>query len=172
MEGGIDSAQLATNWHAGAIAPCGYDGASASPEDPNRDTRPFCPVGPGVTAAKNAVVIGTANSLLGGALIYLGTPAAEIGGGGPEDPIGDALAVASYRTGTFLTFTGSATAAGGEAYLAQQGMYRSAFNDFFESMATRKLPDAAAPYVSQGIDAGLNKVEDLLHVPLNSCREQ
>ena len=36
MEGGIDSAQLATNWHAGAIAPCGYDGASASPEDPNK----------------------------------------------------------------------------------------------------------------------------------------
>ena len=36
MEGAIESAQPVTDWHAGAIALCGYDGASASPEDPNK----------------------------------------------------------------------------------------------------------------------------------------
>jgi hypothetical protein len=36
MEGVIDSERAASDWRAGAIAPCGYDGASASPEDPNK----------------------------------------------------------------------------------------------------------------------------------------
>jgi hypothetical protein len=50
MEGVIDSERAASDWRAGAIAPCGYDGASASPEDPNKGNQ--CPAGPIADAAR------------------------------------------------------------------------------------------------------------------------
>ena len=42
MEGVFNSALPASDWHAGAFAPCGHDGTSVSPEVPNKAADPVC----------------------------------------------------------------------------------------------------------------------------------
>ena len=182
MEGAIESAQPVTDWHAGAIALCGYDGASASPEDPNSKM--------GICLRVRAYIgiekLGARMQALGSGAIIGGYGVRALGGivggvvvgagGGPEDPLADAGAVAVYggfnavatpliTRGGQLAAGGTAIAGGAAAGLSGLGYQRDAINTAVETWSDTYL-GAIAPYVDQNlVDPALNSAENAVGMP-------
>ena len=100
MEGVFNSALPASDWHAGAFAPCGYDGASVSAEVTNNGQKPaYC--------YSLGYRLGNAVDKGGTAAQYLGAGAVVVGAG---------TVVVSWWTGAGAVTGGAIVAGGADAY--------------------------------------------------------
>ena len=141
-------------------------------DDKNKGKAPSCPSAISIKGAKDAIATGQGMIMMGTLWDAAGVGADALGGG-PEDPVGDAVAYWAMRRGGTLIYGGIAVSGGGIAFLADNGMPREAINATVETgldlVDKSVVPEKLAPVVDEGIDWALNKGEDAFGLAKDRC---
>jgi RHS repeat-associated protein len=156
-----------------ALSTLAFGGDSKSSGGNNSDKKqlPPCRNDNSTDMARSAIKTGATGAAVAG-LGYFTATGVTLLGGGPEDPVSDALAANMARLSTNLGLASSELAFSGGVYLAQNGMPRDAVNTAIETGldTAAGVPDDVAPELDKAEDAALGEIEDDAGILNNTCQ--